>query len=76
MKDNAQAQKFCGNCDSHNCYEYPSKIFCSTRHAQGKNPIVDALGCCGEWNRVSQECYCVREAKRVEARRGNGKVII
>jgi len=56
--------KYCGNCDSHNSYDYPSRIFCSTRHAQNKDPLVDTLWCCSSWNRVSQECYCVREALR------------
>ena len=56
--------KYCGNCDSHNSYDYPRRVFCSTRHAQNKDPIVDTLWCCSSWNRVSQECYCVREALR------------
>ena len=54
--------KYCGNCDGHNSYDYPTKVFCSTRHAQNLDPIVDTLWCCGSWNRVSQECYCVAEA--------------
>ena len=57
-------EKFCGNCDSHNCYDYPAKVFCSTRYAQSKNPIVDTLWHCSDWNKVSQECYCIREALR------------
>lgn len=56
--------EFCGNCDSHNCYQYPTKVFCSTRFWHGKDPIVDALWRCGDYNRVSQECYCVREAQK------------
>ena len=54
--------KFCGNCDSHNAYDYPEKVFCSTRYAQNKDPIVDTLWFCDDYNRISQECYCVREA--------------
>jgi hypothetical protein len=57
-------EKFCGNCDSHNSYDYPKKVFCSTRHWQNKNPIVDTLWHCESYNRVSQECYCVREAMK------------
>ena len=57
-------EKFCGNCNSHNVYEFPSKMFCSTRYDQGKEPIVDTLWCCGDWNQVSQDCHCVREALR------------
>jgi hypothetical protein len=74
--DKAANGRFCGNCDGHNCYAYPSKVFCSTRYAQNKDPIVDTLDCCSDWNPVSQECYCVREAiKAQEAANGNVKVI-
>jgi len=69
-------ERFCGNCDSHNSYEYPVRIFCSTRYAQGKEAIVDTLWRCSDWNLVSQECYCVKEAqmeKKLRVR--NGKVI-
>jgi len=64
MKKAQAKERFCGNCDSHNAYEYPSKVFCSTRYGQDKDPIVDTLWCCGDWNMVSQECYCVKEAQR------------
>ncbi len=67
-------EKYCGNCDSHNSYDYPTKVFCSTRYAQNKNPIVDTLWHCSD-NRVSQECYCVREAKKKNGdEQGNIKV--
>jgi hypothetical protein len=56
--------EYCGNCDSHNSYEYPTKIFCSTRYGKSLSPIVDTLWRCNDYNRVSQECYCVREALR------------
>jgi len=55
-------KKFCGNCNSHNPYDYPTKIFCSTRYAQNKDPIVDTLGFCSDWKPVYQNCYCVRDA--------------
>ena len=58
--------KCCGNCDSHNSYNYPTQVFCSTRYAQSKNPIVDTLWCCGFYNKVSQECYCTREAQKLK----------
>jgi hypothetical protein len=57
-------ERFCGNCDSHNSYEYPVKVFCSTRFGERKDPIVETLGFCDKWNQVSQECYCVSEAKK------------
>ncbi len=67
------AGEYCGNCDSHNSYEYPIKVFCSTRYGQSKNPIVDTLWRCESYNRVSQECYCVREALK---ERANGKIAV
>jgi hypothetical protein len=62
LKSKEKVKKFCGNCGNHNPYNYPDRIFCSTRNAENKDPIVDTLWCCDEWNPVSQECYCVREA--------------
>jgi len=61
MKANDE-KEFCGNCDSHNSYNYPTRVLCSTRLAQSKTPIVDTLWHCKDYNRVSQECYCAREA--------------
>ncbi len=62
MTDDNDAEKYCGNCDSHNSYDYPTKVFCSTRYGKNKNPIVDTLWHCEDYNKVSQECYCTREA--------------
>jgi hypothetical protein len=62
MKIVAREKRFCGNCGSHNPYEYPTRMFCSMRYAQNKDPIVDTLWCCDEWNPVIQECHCVRDA--------------
>ena len=58
--------EYCGNCDSHNSYQYPTKVFCSTRYWHHEDPIVDTLWHCGDYNRVGQECYCVREALKVK----------
>jgi hypothetical protein len=62
MKSLEKEKRFCGNCGNHNPYEYPTRIFCSTRYAQNKNPIVDTLWSCGDWNSVVQACHCVRDA--------------
>ncbi|MEM2118703.1 MAG: hypothetical protein QW840_01095 [Candidatus Bathyarchaeia archaeon] len=62
MKNPANKQKFCGNCDSHNVYEYPNRVFCGKRLAENQNPIVPTLWCCEKWNPASQECYCLRDA--------------
>jgi hypothetical protein len=56
----------CGNCDSHNSYQYPRKVFCSTRYWHGQNPIVETLWRCESYNKVSQECYCAREALKAK----------
>jgi len=56
----------CGNCDSHNPYEYPVKVFCSTRYVRGLDPIVDTLWRCDSYSPVVQECYCAREALKVK----------
>jgi hypothetical protein len=61
-REASEEQKFCGNCGSHNAYEYPDRVFCSKRFGEDKNPIVETLWCCENWNPSSQECYCVKEA--------------
>ena len=66
MKNKTEPERFCGNCDSHNSYNYPNQVFCSTRHWQSQEPIVPTLWHCDQWNQVSQECYCVREAKKAQ----------
>jgi hypothetical protein len=58
--------EYCGNCDSHNSYQYPTKVYCSTRYWHALDPIVDTLWHCSDYNRVGQECYCVREAKKAQ----------
>jgi hypothetical protein len=59
-----KGKRFCGNCVNHNPYEYPLRIFCSKRYSKNKDPIVDTLWCCGDWNPVNQYCHCVRDATR------------
>jgi len=67
MREKAEGrQRFCGNCGSHNAYNYPTEVFCSQRFSKNENPIVRTLWCCEEWNRSSQECHCVEEALRSE----------
>jgi len=69
MKSKGKVEKFCGNCSSHNPYRYPDLMFCSTRYAENKDPIVETLWCCDAWSMVGQECYCVREALKAKSRR-------
>ena len=61
MKRVETENRLCGNCSSHNPYEYPDKIFCSARYAESKNPIVDTLWSCEMWTPATQKCYCIRE---------------
>ena len=64
MKQNTTEKKYCGNCGSHNAYEYPDKVFCGKRFGEDKNPIVETLWRCEDWNPASQECHCIREATK------------
>jgi hypothetical protein len=64
MTPDKEDGEYCGNCDSHNSYEYPNKVFCSTRYGKNLSPIVETLWRCNDYNKVSQECYCVREAQK------------
>jgi hypothetical protein len=62
MKKTSDKERYCGNCGSHNAYNYPDEVFCGKRLADAKDPVVETLWCCEDWNPSSQECYCVREA--------------
>lgn len=61
-KKAAAKQKFCGNCTSHNAYNYPNQVFCTRRFLKNKNPIVQTLWCCEEHYPSAQECNCIRDA--------------
>lgn len=69
MKQKTKAKRVCGNCGTHVVYVYPDKVFCSTRFCENKNPIVETLWCCEEWNPNSQECYCVEEATKKQSKK-------
>jgi hypothetical protein len=62
MASEVKEERFCGNCSSHNPYEYPARMFCLKRYAKNKHPVVDTLWCCGDWSPVVQACYCVHDA--------------
>ncbi|HXX87978.1 MAG TPA: hypothetical protein VEH86_05990 [Candidatus Acidoferrum sp.] len=64
MKENTVKRKYCGNCGNHTVYNYPNQLFCSRRFQEDKNPLVDTLWCCEDWNPSSQECYCIKEATK------------
>jgi hypothetical protein len=64
MKEKSNAEKFCGNCTSHNAYSYPDQVFCTRRFLKNKNAIVRTLWCCEEWMQSAQECNCIEDAKK------------
>jgi len=67
MKDRSEEkQKFCGNCGSHNAYDYPEQVFCTMRFLKNKEPIVKTLWHCEDWHLNSQECQCIKDATRKE----------
>jgi hypothetical protein len=57
-------QRFCGNCTSHNAYDYPDLVFCTRRFLKNKNAVVETLWRCEEWYPSAQECHCVGEASK------------
>ncbi|MDH7563513.1 MAG: hypothetical protein QHH24_01330 [Candidatus Bathyarchaeota archaeon] len=63
-KENKSKERFCGNCDSHSAYYYPRQVFCMRRFTANKEPVVDTLWHCEDWNLGAQECCCVSEAKK------------
>jgi hypothetical protein len=65
MGEKAKTKKrFCGNCVHHNPYDYPDQILCTKLLLENKNPVVQTLWCCEEWNATGEECYCVEEAMK------------
>lgn len=62
MKKTIDKTRYCGNCASHNAYNYPDEIFCGKRLEDGEDPVVGTLWQCGDWRSSSQECHCVEEA--------------
>ena len=55
--------KFCGNCTSHNAYEYPVRVFCTRRFLRNETAVVQTLWHCEDWIQNAQKCHCVRDAK-------------
>jgi hypothetical protein len=66
LRKEADVKRFCGNCTSHNMYEYPLKLFCTKRFLSKKDPIVDTLWHCEDWYENAQHCHCVEEAQRIK----------
>ena len=55
-------RKVCGNCTSHNAYDYPDKIFCTRRFLKNEDPIMQTLSCCEDYYPSAQECNCISDA--------------
>jgi len=62
MKQKAAEKKYCGNCSSHNTYEYPDVVFCMRRFLRGDKAVTPTLSVCDEWRTHVQTCYCVEDA--------------
>jgi len=67
-KKSEEEQKFCGNCGSHNAYNYPEEIFCTKRFLENKNPVVKTLWHCEDWHLNPQKCQCVEDVTKHEKR--------
>jgi hypothetical protein len=66
-------EEFCGNCTSHNAYNYPDEVFCTRRFLKNENPIVQTLWHCEDYYPNAQECNCIHDAK--EKRNNNSASI-
>lgn len=62
MKERAAEKRYCGNCSSHNTYEYPDVVFCMRRFVKGEKAATPTLTVCSEWRPHNQKCYCVEDA--------------
>ena len=56
--------RVCGNCVDHEAYEYPSKVFCTSRFLSHKDPVKRTMDTCEEWSEKRQECNCVEDCKK------------
>jgi len=61
-KKASNKRRVCGNCTSHNAYNYPEEVFCTRRFLKNKNPIVQTLWCCEDYYPSAQECNCIGDA--------------
>jgi len=62
VKERAAEKRYCGNCSSHNTYEYPDVVFCMRRFVKGEKAATPTLTVCSEWRPHNQKCYCVEDA--------------
>lgn len=69
MKEKGRSeQKFCGNCGSHNAYNYPSQVFCTNRFLKNMDSVVDTLWHCEDWHLNPQGCHCIENAEKMKKR--------
>lgn len=68
MKKQVKSErKYCGNCNHHNAYRFPDKIFCMFHFLKQKNPIYSTLDVCENWEPDYQECFCVQESLKKQS---------
>jgi hypothetical protein len=63
-KESKSENRFCGNCQYHDMYEYPILILCRFHYQNSSDFIFPTLGYCEKWAPESQECFCVEEAMK------------
>ncbi len=64
VKQQAAKKKYCGNCSSHNTYDYPEVVFCMRRFLRGEKAVMPTLSVCDEWRTHVQTCCCVEDAQK------------
>lgn len=69
MKERAAEGRYCGNCSSHNSYEYPDVVFCMNRYLKGDKATTPTLSVCDDWRNQNQKCFCVEDALRKKAKK-------
>jgi hypothetical protein len=57
-------EKVCGNCIDHEAYEYPLKVFCTSRFINHKDPVRNTMDTCGAWSLKRKECTCVKDYRK------------
>jgi hypothetical protein len=62
VKEQTAEKRYCGNCSSHNTYDYPDVVFCMRRFLRGEKAVTPTLSVCDEWRTHVQKCFCVDEA--------------
>jgi hypothetical protein len=69
MKRQAKEERYCGNCSSHNTYDYPDVVFCMSRYLRGEKATRPTLSTCDDWRTHVQKCFCVDDALKRQTKK-------